>query len=195
MLRYGILVRMIFFFLMIRRPPRSTLFPYTTLFRSPTTYIQGIGNSKQPFDNTPMGFFAQDSWKATRKLTFNYGVRYDVELTPLFSPATSVNAAAEKALGVVEGIPRDHNNVAPRFGVAWNPAGDGKTVIRAGYGLFYDHPLLATAFDSVTADGGRSVQLLSAGGTPSACGLVPPGAIPGYATCGRGLDTPTKLQI
>src|SRR5256885_16162305 len=34
MLRYGILVRLIFFFLMIRRPPRSTLFPYTTLFRS-----------------------------------------------------------------------------------------------------------------------------------------------------------------
>src|SRR5262249_50086638 len=65
---------------------------------------------------------------------------------------------------------------------------------RAGFGLFYDHPLLATAFDSVTADGGRSVQLLSAGGAASACGLVPPGAIPGYATCGNGLDSPTNLN-
>jgi len=161
----------------------------------PTTYIQGIGNSNQPFDNTPMGFFGQDSWKVNHKLTLNYGVRYDVELSPLFSPATAINAAAEKALGVVEGIPRDYHNVAPRFGVAYDPTGNGKTVIRAGFGLFYDHPLLATAFDSVTADGGRSVQLLSAGGVASACGLLPAAAAPpGYVTCGGGLDKPTNLN-
>jgi hypothetical protein len=161
----------------------------------PTTYIQGIGNSNAPFDNIPIGFFGQDSWKINRKLTMNYGLRYDVEISPLFSPATAVNAAAEKALGVVEGIPRDYNNVAPRLGLAFDPTGNGKTVIRAGFGLFYDHPLLATAFDSVTADGGRSVQLLSAGGAASACGLVPAAAAPpGYATCGGGLDTPTNLN-
>jgi len=157
----------------------------------PTTYIQGIGNSNQPFDNLPFGFFAQDSWRLSRKVTLNFGVRYDVEITPLFTPATAVNAAAEKALGVVEGIPRDNNNVAPRFGLAWDPAGNGKTVVRLGYGLFYDHPLLAVAFDSVTADGGRSVQLLSAGGTPSACGLLP---APAPAVCGGGLDTPANLN-
>ena len=161
----------------------------------PTTYIQGIGNSNQPFDNIPIGFFGQDSWKINRKLTMNYGLRYDVEISPLFAPATAVNAAAEKALGVVEGIPRDYNNVAPRIGLAYDPTGRGKTVIRAGFGLFYDHPLLATAFDSVTADGGRSVQLLSAGGVASACGVVPATAAPpGYATCGSGLDAPTNLN-
>jgi hypothetical protein len=156
----------------------------------PTTYIQGIGNSKQPFDNIPVGLFAQDSWKVNRKLTLNYGVRYDVEISPLFAPATSVNAAAEKALGVVEGIPRDYNNFAPRFGLAWDPTGSGKTSIRLGYGLFYDHPLLAVAFNSVTADGGRSVQLLSAGGTASACGLL---TAPAPAVCGA-LDTPANLN-
>jgi hypothetical protein len=161
----------------------------------PTTYIQGIGNSNQPFNNIPIGFFGQDSWKVNRKLTLNYGLRYDVEISPLFTPATAINAAAEQALGVVEGIPRDYNNVAPRFGLAFDPTGSGKTVIRAGFGLFYDHPLLATAFDSVTADGGRSVQLLSAGGVASACGLVPAaGAPPGYATCGSGKDSPTNLN-
>jgi len=157
----------------------------------PTTYIQGIGNSKQPFDNKPLGFFAQDTWKINRKLTLNYGVRYDVEFTPLFKPATSVNAAAEKALGVVEGIPRDYNNVAPRFGLAWDPTGKGKTSIRFGYGLFYDHPLLAIAFDSVTADGGRSVQLLSPGGTPSACGLVTPDCL---LAGSAGTDSPANLN-
>lgn len=153
----------------------------------PQSYIQGIGNSNSPFDNTPMGFFAQDSWRVNRHLALNYGVRYDVEISPLFNPATAVNAAAEKALGVVEGIPRDYHNVAPRFGLAWDPAGNGKTVIRAGFGMFYDHPLLATAFDAVTADGGRSVQLISTGGVASACGLV-------TTVCANGLDGPTNLN-
>jgi Carboxypeptidase regulatory-like domain/TonB dependent receptor-like, beta-barrel len=171
---------------------QTLLLPGTTGLQSyglgiPTTYIQGIGQSNEPFDDIPFGFFAQDSWRVNRKLALNYGVRYDVEISPLFAPATAVNAAAEKALGVTEGIPRDYNNVAPRFGLAWDPAGDGKMVIRAGYGIFYDNPLLAIAFDSVTADGGRSVQLISAGGTPSACGLV-------TAACGGGLDSPTNLN-
>ena len=157
----------------------------------PTSYIQGIGNSNHPFDNIPMGFFAQDSWRMNRHFTVNYGVRYDVELSPLFTPGTAVNAAAEKAMGVVEGIPRNYKDVAPRFGIAWDPAGDGKTVVRAGYGMFYDHPLLATAFDAVTADGGRSVQLISTGGAASACGLLPP---PAPAVCGNGLDSPTNLN-
>ena len=170
--------------------------PETTGFQSyglglPTSYIQGIGNSKNPFDNIPVAVFAQDSWRLNRKLTLNFGVRYDVEISPLFKPATSVNAIAEQALGVVEGIPRDYNNVAPRFGLAWDPTGSGKTVVRAGYGLFYDHPLLAVAFDAATADGGRSVQLLSALGNPSACGLLPP---PAPAVCGPGKDGPQNLN-
>jgi len=161
-------------------------------FGIPQTYIQGIGQSNQPFDNLPFGFFAQDTWRITPKFTLNYGVRYDVEISPLFAPATSVNAAAEKALGVVEGIPRDYNNVAPRIGLAWDPKGDGKTVVRAGYGIFYDHPLLAIAFDSVTADGGRSVQLISPGGASSACGLVTLAC--GLDASGNALDTPTNLN-
>lgn len=158
---------------------------------TPITYIQGIGSSNQPFDNLPLGFFWQDSWHVKPRVTVNYGVRYDVEITPLFAPLPGINGAAEQALGVVEGIPRDYKNVAPRFGIAWDPAGNGKTVIRAGYGLFYDHPLLAVAFDSATADGGRSTQLLATGGLASACGLLPP---PAPAVCGSGFDSPGNLN-
>ncbi len=166
--------------------------PGTTAVQSyglglPTTYIQGIGAANRPIDNLPFAFFFQDSWRMNRKLTMNYGVRYDVEITPLFNAGTPTNAAAEKALGLVEGIPRNYKNVAPRIGLAWDPQGDGKTVIRAGYGLFYDHPLLAIAFDATTVDGGQSVQLLSPIGTPSACGLVTP-------TCGPALDSPLNLN-
>ncbi len=155
----------------------------------PTDYIQGIGTSNAPFDDIPIGFFAQDSWRVTRKLTINYGLRYDPDLTPLFAPATSINAAAEKDLGVIEGVPRQYKDVAPRFGLAWDPWGDGKTVVRAGFGLFYDHPLLAIAFDSVTADGGRSVQLLAAGGQATACALSPTAG-----ACGPALDSPLNLN-
>lgn len=166
----------------------------------PSTYIQGIGQSNQPFDNFPIGLFFQDSWRANQHLAINYGVRYDLEITPLFSPLNSFNAAAEKALGVVEGIPRDYKNAAPRLGIAWDPKGDGKTVVRAGYGLFYDHPLLAIAFDAATADGGRSVQLITAGGASSACGVLPASSAPaGYPLCGMSvsgaaLDGPTNMN-
>ncbi|MBI3406380.1 MAG: TonB-dependent receptor, partial [Acidobacteria bacterium] len=132
---------------------------------APSVFIQGIGNSNKPFDNKTFAVFAQDSWKIHPRLTLNYGVRYDVELTPLFTPATALNAAAENAFGVVEGLPRDKNNVSPRIAMAWDPMGNGKTIVRAGYGLFYDHPLLAIAFNSVTAEGALSSQLISGGGS------------------------------
>ncbi|MBI3668292.1 MAG: TonB-dependent receptor [Acidobacteria bacterium] len=133
----------------------------------PTSFIQGIGTSDRPFSNKAFAGFLQDSWKIHPRVTLNYGVRYDVELTPLFPAATAVNAAAEAAFGVVEGIPRDYNNIAPRAALAWDMRGNAKTVVRAGYGLFYDHPLLAVAFNSFTAEGAKSVQLISGGGTPT----------------------------
>jgi hypothetical protein len=131
----------------------------------PQVFIQGIGTSKSPFDNKTFAFFIQDSWRVHPRFTLNYGVRYDLELTPLFEPATPLNAAAARAFNVVQGIPRDYNNVAPRLGFAWDPWGNGRTLIRGGYGLFYDHPLLALAFNSNTAEGAASVQLISGGGT------------------------------
>lgn len=133
----------------------------------PSVLIQGIGNSNRPFQNTALAGFVQDSWKIHPRVTLNYGVRYDMELTPVFTPATSLNVAAEKAFGVIQGIPRDTNNWAPRVALAWDPMGNGTTVIRAGAGLFFDHPLLAVAFDSNTADGAESSQLLAGGGTPT----------------------------
>jgi len=133
----------------------------------PTSFIQGIGQSKRPFNNKTLGAFIQDSWKINRRLTLNYGVRYDIEWLPQFKPGTNLNAIGEKAFNVVEGIPVDSNNVAPRIGLSWDPWGNGKTAIRAGYGFFYDHPALALAFLSTAEDGALSALLETAGGAPS----------------------------
>lgn len=132
----------------------------------PQVFIQGIGNPHDSFTINTMGFFLQDSWRASSKLTLNYGVRYDYELTPEFPAVNSLSQTAQDALGITQGIPRDANNVAPRVGFAFDPKGDGKTVVRGSYGLFYDHPLLALAFDSDVADGSQAPQFILFGGSP-----------------------------
>ena len=137
----------------------------------PSVYVQGFGNPVSRLSNKPMAFFGQDSWKIRPNLTFNYGVRYDYEITDQIAPAESFRdplsgitlsqadlLAAQNAVGVQQGFPRDKNNWAPRFALAWDPQNNGKTVIRAAFGLFYDHPLLAIAFNSDIADAAQQQQ-------------------------------------
>lgn len=150
----------------------------------PSSFIQGFGNPVSSLSNKPLAAFIQDSWKIRPNLTLNYGVRYDIELTeqiaatPFRDPLSGITLsdtdilAAQNALGVQQGFPRDKNNFAPRFALAWDPQNNGKTVIRAAYGIFYDHPLLAVGFNSDIADAAQQQQATLLQGSPSPVALL-----------------------
>ncbi|HEX8708176.1 MAG TPA: TonB-dependent receptor [Pyrinomonadaceae bacterium] len=74
--------------------------------------------------NTYVGFFVQDEWRLKPNLTVSYGLRYENE-----------------------SIIRDRNNFGPRFALAYDPFGTGRTVIRLGAGIFYNRALLRTIDD------------------------------------------------
>ena len=145
----------------------------------PSNYIQGFGNPVSRIGNKPVAWFAQDSWQIRRNFTLNYGVRYDYEITeqiptvPFRDPLSGISLsaadllAAQDAMNVQQGFPRDKNNFAPRVGFAWDIKGDAKTVIRAAAGMFYDHPLLAIAFNSDIADAAQQQQGILIPGNPA----------------------------
>jgi len=129
----------------------------------PGDFIQGLGSPSDSFRNVPIGAFWQDSWRVNPHVTLNYGIRYDVEIPPTFKAPQGLAASAYKQLGLQKGIQTDANNIQPRIGVAWDPKGDGKTVVRASFGMFYDHPLLGLYFLGDASDGSSSGQLAFAG--------------------------------
>jgi hypothetical protein len=98
---------------------------------APAAYIQGFGDPRWQGWFPRTNFFFNDVIKVNSRLTVNAGVRYELESAPA-------------------GLGMDPNNVAPRVGLAWDVAGDRKTVVRAGYGLFYlrHQSQIAAAVDS-----------------------------------------------
>ena len=149
----------------------------------PSIFIQGFGNPISRIRNRPIAFFAQDSWRIHKNLVLNYGIRYDVELTeqiapvPFSDPLSGITLsandilAAQDVMGVQQGIPRDTNNWAPRLGFAWDIFGDQKTKLSGSFGVYYDHPLLAVAFNSDIADAVQQQQSVLTPGSPSPTAL------------------------
>ena len=92
-------------------------------------------------------FYAQDDWKITPRFTLNIGVRYDVD----FGFVDNAHAAENRTFQALQiiGSPfarkvveDDKNNISPRVGFAWDFRGDGRSVVRGGYGIYYDQSFL-----------------------------------------------------
>jgi hypothetical protein len=107
-----------------------------TNLRRYTSYTETFGESEINYKATFWNFFVQDDWKLTRRLKFNYGLRYDLYRIPEADP-TSLFPASQR-------FKVDKNNFAPRFGVVYAlREGARPTVVRVGAGIYYDQPLLA----------------------------------------------------
>jgi outer membrane receptor protein involved in Fe transport len=107
--------------------------------------LQFAGNSQRNTHQNNFGFYFQDNYRLTRNLTFNYGVRWDYYgvIYEDHNQLSTFNAGAQAlqqvgSIGLPRLYPRDLNNFAPRAAIAWDVKGDGKTVVRAGWGLYYD---------------------------------------------------------
>jgi hypothetical protein len=96
-------------------------------------------------------FFINDSLRLTPRLTLNAGLRYEYNSPSVDTEdrANIYDTATQSLVPVgTRGVPRsgyqpDRNNFAPRIGLAWTPGAEGKTVLRAGYGIYYDQSALA----------------------------------------------------
>jgi hypothetical protein len=177
--------------------PRSNRGSYS--FSSLANFLAGVYNTSgftQTFANSTVfqtnpniGFYAQDEWTVNRRLTLNAGVRYDLQF--------------------LKTIATDTHNVSPRAGFAWTPFAARKTVIRGGFGLFYDRlPLraLANALLSAnnTTDPAELSQItvsLSPGqaGAPLFPNILngltlPPGVLFNFTTMDRHIQNPYSEQ-
>ena len=137
-----------------------------------------------------LGLYAEDSWRVSRQLTVNYGVRY--QTTWGLFLGSGRNEAENSAyvtlqalqIPIVPSVPSDYRKqIAPRLGIAYSPGSSGKTVIRAGFGLYYDDLAQngwATAFQGVN-NSNFTTGTCSLTGGPGTYSLLGSGCLVGGA--------------
>ena len=113
----------------------------------PTQYTVEHFNPNFILPNELYAFFAQDTWRATGRLTLNLGVRYDFET----------------GYRKINGVPDDHNNVQPRIGFVWSPVSDARTAIRGGWGLYVDRSFLNVQLDVAAAQNSDTIVIANPG--------------------------------
>lgn len=114
--------------------------------RNYSRYTQAFGPSGLEFRTWDLSFYVTDEWKARPDLTVNYGLRYEyIKMPDTVLPNPLVSQTTE--------LPKDTNNVGPRVGFAWNIGSDRKTVLRAGYGIYYGRIINSAIFNALTATG------------------------------------------
>ncbi|MDE1163264.1 MAG: TonB-dependent receptor [Acidobacteriaceae bacterium] len=115
------------------------------------SFNQAIGPSTFDLATLDSGYFVQDDWKLMPSLTLNLGVRYDYQDFP--APYSNLITASQTA-----SRPADKNNVSARLGFAYDPFGQGKTVLRGGFGMYYGRIPNSTILSAYVGTGSANAQ-------------------------------------
>ncbi len=119
--------------------------------RKPTQYQQFIGTGEVDLTVNLFAAYLQDEWRPLRGLTLTPGIRYEAQ----FNPDYPAPGAPDERAPTATSIPDDTKMIAPRLGVAWDMDADGKTVLRAGGGLFHASTHLGLLAQSILFNGGN----------------------------------------
>ncbi len=159
--------------------PNDPTFYTANLAQFPIDYANGAsttlardGSFSQSVQR--LALYAQDSWRLSRHLTVNYGLRWQTTFGLFIASGHDQRANPSFSLlpsfGLPERAPQDdRKQFGPRLGLAYSPGNSGRTVIRAGFGLFYND----------LAQNGWAAALQAVNGGPN-----PPAALidPNYKT-------------
>ena len=116
------------------------------------SFSQAFGNPAAEIATREYAGYVTDDWRILPDLTLTLGLRYEYEYVP---PSPSPNPNVPQTYG----RPDDRNNIAPRFGFNWNVYGDGKTILRGGYGMYYGRIINSNILQTYEESGASNAQI------------------------------------